>query len=783
MLPQASADRAGSGTSSDQSDARHRRKATLKIHIHIPKRKRVRRSRYVSPSTKGASLSFTGTQHLTVTVALTVNANPTGCKMSGGATTCTIVVSLPAGGYNVTLATYDKAPVNGAIPGDANELSSAANLPMTLHAAVANAANFTLDGIVKALFVRSVPAGTLGTAFASPQPLTIEADDADGNIIAGTYESPVSIVDGDTSGHTSIAISGADNPSAGTLLSSSDAATLNYDGASLLSAQLSASASGATAGTNTFVPIPSITSITVTSGKLGQAVSETVNGSFVANATTIVAPGLLIVPGTLTATANQITATLLIDPHTATAGSVNLTVNTTASGPSNAQSFAISATGVDIVTSSGDTKAADANGVKGNGAGLLGDLRYAMLHAAPNDTIVFDTVSMCNAADGTGACTITLNGPLPPISSVSLGVDGGAFAGGSPRITIDGNSAYRAFFIGGETASLANLQVQNTLAQGGSGAVGSGGGGGGAGLGSGIFELSGTVNVTNAYFVHCSAIGGSGGGTTIVGSGGGGGGLSGAGTGSTDASVPGGGGGGVLANASTPVPNQSGNGGFGGGGGGGVEFEDAPFGTPGSGGAGYASQTGGSSGGNAGGSGGFGGGAGGGGYAFDVNGGNGGTGGAYGGGGGGAMTINGAADGTGGNGGTGGGGGGGGGGFGIGGALATVSGGNGSSSGDNGGGGGGAAAGPAIFVASGSLNTTNSGASSCTATAGPGGAGAPGGTKDSTPVYTQGATINGSVTPGGPVSGALSGNVPALRRAPRSSSNSRHKPHNSVSVS
>ena len=173
-----------------------------------------------------------------------------------------------------------------------------------------------------------------------------------------------------------------------------------------------------------------------------------------------------------------------------------------------------------------------------------------MLNAPVNSTIVFDTVSMCGAADGNGACTITLNGPLPPLNE-GLTIEGGDFLGGSPRITIDGNSAYRAFFVTSGVVNFNNLQIANTLAQGGAGAYGTGGGGGGAGLGSGLFETNGQVYLTNVFFTHCSAVGGAGGGSQSsgVGSGGGGGGLAGAGSGNFGAgnpqSMPGGGGGGA----------------------------------------------------------------------------------------------------------------------------------------------------------------------------------------------------------------------------------------------
>ena len=507
------------------------------------------------------------------------------------------------------------------------------------------------------------------------------------------------MTDGDTSGHTSIATSGAG--SAGQLLSSSDTVTFGYDGSNaLLSADIAANASSATSAYHRlFVPTPAITSISVSTGNVGSVVQETVDGQFVAGQTTISAPGLLVVPGTLTATTTQITATLLVDPHTASPGSVDVTAATTASVSSNAKAFTISNTGVDVVTVDGDTAATDGNGVVGNGAGTQGDLRYTMLHAASGDTIAFDTVSMCSATDGTGACTLTLSGPLPPIRQ-SQTIDGGYYVGGTPRITLDGKNAYRAFWVDAGTVAFDKLKIQNVKAQGGAGGEGTGGGGGGAGLGAGIFMRQGTVGVTNVYFTGCSVVGGAGGAPSGVGvgSGGGGGGLAGAGSSTANGGNPqqagGGGGGGVLGDATLPGTLQGGAGGFGGGGGGDYLYYDgSPLGSGGAGGAGYAGNAAGAGASGAGGAGGFGGGAGGGGYGDNANAGSGGAGGYGGGGGGGGASIGDTA-GRGGDAGPGGGGGGGPAGAGVGQSVGPVSGGNGSSGGASfTGGGGGAAAG------------------------------------------------------------------------------------------
>jgi len=77
--------------------------------------------------------------------------------------------------------------------------------------------------------------------------------DIDGSTIVGTYENPVTLSITDTTGATTITTSGSDNPTSGTLLSSSDVAHLAYTGLAIAPATITASATGAS-GTFTFAP-------------------------------------------------------------------------------------------------------------------------------------------------------------------------------------------------------------------------------------------------------------------------------------------------------------------------------------------------------------------------------------------------------------------------------------------------------------------------------------------------------------------------------------------------
>ena len=212
-----------------------------------------------------------------------------------------------------------------------------------------------------------------------------------------------------------------------------------------------------------------------------------------------------------------------------------------------------------------------AGGGAGSGSGSTGDLRYAISQAnkaGGTNSIVFS----CSSA----SCTITLGGPLPPIES-NLTIDGGTFG----KIIVDGASSYRVFFVDTGTVTLANLQIQNALAQGGAGGAGGPGGGGGLGAGACLFvnQSGAKVTVQNSYFRNCAASGGAGGGyrapcDLFAGGGGGGGGMAfNGGDGYNDSTHcngtgGGGGGGGMLSVGTAGTSSNGGNGGNGGGGGG-----------------------------------------------------------------------------------------------------------------------------------------------------------------------------------------------------------------------
>ena len=700
-----------------------------------------RQPAYVSSSTQSASIAVNG-------------GTPTVVNCT---TTCSGTIDAAVGSDTFAVNLYD------ATNGGGNLLSTG-SLTQTIVADQANNVNVTFNGVVKSLAVSlsttHVTPGTAGSVG-----VTVTALDADGNTIvgpgvyvnAGGTPLTITLVDSDTSGNSSLSQTSVTQPTTGI--------TLNYTASFDANPTITASAAGLTSSTTPAItfPVPTLTSLGTWSAATSQgSFSETITGTnFVAGATTVSAGSGITVSNVNVTSSRTLTATFNV--ASATFGTQNVSTATTTGTATTTLPFAVATGNIYTVTASTDATPGTPPGTgAGSGAGMTGDLRYAMQQADanPGSLIVFSS-SICSTAS---PCTIALAGPLPAMSANMI-VDGGTYG----NVILNEGGHYRAFWAQSGTIVLANLKIENALAQGGNGGGPTYGGGGGAGLGAGLFVDAATVNVVNDLFAGMSANGGNGGSySSITLDGGGGGGLG--GNGGSDATGAGGGGGGGILGAGA-------NSGASGGGNGGVGFSNSAAsggptggslngaaGSYGGGGGGGAQSINPPSGGLAG-SGGFGGGGGGGAGVSGPN--NGGSGG-FGGGGGAASGFGGSAGGGGGPGGGGGGGAGAAGG--SGGALSsTLKAGSGGGNTGAGGGGGGAAAGSAIFVNTGLVTIINSYSSGCTATGGTAGTGSnasndgAAGGSDATPVFNYGGTVNGvAVTAGsgGPVTGVLGSGTP-----------------------
>ncbi len=168
---------------------------TLALTIAVPHRATASASKrspaYISSSTQSIAITIAHGSNVALqeAVGLTTASNPN-CTTSGTTTTCGMTIGLAAGSFTATFATYDGPVVSGAATG--NLLSQGQSIPVTVTVGQTNTVAATLDGVPASIAIApasgSTITGTQGSGFAVPysaQGLTIDALDADSNIILG----------------------------------------------------------------------------------------------------------------------------------------------------------------------------------------------------------------------------------------------------------------------------------------------------------------------------------------------------------------------------------------------------------------------------------------------------------------------------------------------------------------------------------------------------------------------------------------------------------------------
>lgn len=148
---------------------------------------------------------------------------------SDGTRTCTVGIQAPVGNDTFAITAYDQPDGTG------NALASG-QIAQAISSSVPATIKVSLTGITAAIRL-ALQNGSPQTGTPSSIPVTVQAMDADGNTIIGTYDRTIALADNDTSGHTSL--------SPLTITASGTPVTLSYDGGSMTSdASISASAPG-----------------------------------------------------------------------------------------------------------------------------------------------------------------------------------------------------------------------------------------------------------------------------------------------------------------------------------------------------------------------------------------------------------------------------------------------------------------------------------------------------------------------------------------------------------
>ncbi len=184
--------------------------------------------------------SVNGTSQSGTPTTVNLTASTSGCQASSAGLSCVANISAPSGTVIFTVTAYSGANGGGTSLGSGN-------LSVSVTAGATASAPVTLTGTIAKIVLAVGSAAEYGNA--GTYPVTIQAEDASGNTIVGTYGTAIALTDTDASGATSLsATSVADSTSAASV-------TLSYTGAAMSSAaSIGASAGGVSATPATFLP-------------------------------------------------------------------------------------------------------------------------------------------------------------------------------------------------------------------------------------------------------------------------------------------------------------------------------------------------------------------------------------------------------------------------------------------------------------------------------------------------------------------------------------------------
>ena len=183
--------------------------------------------KYVSAATQSVTIALqSGTKLGTFDVSA---ASSLCTKNSDGSRKCVAGVQAPSGNDTFSVTAYDQ-------PNGTGNALATGTLTQSISASTPSTISVSLTGItasIKLALQNTLPA--VGTAASIP--VIVQALDASGNTILGTYDRTITLTDSDTSGHTSLATT--------SVTASGTAVTLQYDGTNLGSqVSISASAPG-----------------------------------------------------------------------------------------------------------------------------------------------------------------------------------------------------------------------------------------------------------------------------------------------------------------------------------------------------------------------------------------------------------------------------------------------------------------------------------------------------------------------------------------------------------
>ncbi|HTX57398.1 MAG TPA: hypothetical protein VMD47_09910 [Candidatus Acidoferrales bacterium] len=215
--------------------------STVSFLVIVPTATTSARRRDVTVPSNSQSVTITlntvnGSSYSGTPTTANLSSSASGCTATSAQLSCIVNVTAPSGTLVFTVAAYSGTNGGGT-------LLASGSVSVTTTGGQTVSAPLTLGGTIAKIAISISALTELGISGSFP--VTVQAEDSNGNTILGTYTSPVTLTDSDTSGSTTIATSGGDSPPASELLSSGDTAMLVYNGGAMTpAATIGATVSG-----------------------------------------------------------------------------------------------------------------------------------------------------------------------------------------------------------------------------------------------------------------------------------------------------------------------------------------------------------------------------------------------------------------------------------------------------------------------------------------------------------------------------------------------------------
>jgi uncharacterized repeat protein (TIGR03803 family) len=227
----------GSGVTPHSGGSGSALQGSLKIQVGGSQaRAHERRTKYVSPSASSIQIAVTSE----APVIADISSTSPNCTATEGGRTCSVGVTAPSGSVTFTVTIYDGPKATGNVLGTGTTTT-------TITGSGFSVGITALGQIAKVALTASPSQTTFYDGLPVTETLTATAQDADGNVITGTFENPITLTSSDPSGAFTV--------SPATLTASGQTSTLKFSGAPSASTPATVTITPSVSGVSNLTPL------------------------------------------------------------------------------------------------------------------------------------------------------------------------------------------------------------------------------------------------------------------------------------------------------------------------------------------------------------------------------------------------------------------------------------------------------------------------------------------------------------------------------------------------